>query len=334
VDGRREVVVHAAEGAMVLVGLDLAVARREVWALAGTVAAIGGLALVLSLGGGWWLVNRALAPAEGIGRTARAMVDGDFGARIATDRFETEFRQLALALNEAFDRLHASLEGQRRFSADASHELRTPLATLSTEVQWALGRPRTLDELRQSLVVVARAASRMEGVVERLLALARAGAAVDRDERGPVHLADLVRSVVDDLTPLAAHRGVSLQLSAAPGLVVNGDAARLVDALTNVLANAVEYGPAGRPVTVAVDGADRSAVVTVQDAGPGIAAADLPRVFEPFFRADPARSRNAGGAGLGLTLTRAIVEGHGGTVTCTSAPGHGTTVTMRLPRLA
>ena len=332
IDGRREVVVRAASGALVLVGRDLADARRQIWTLAGVMVAIGGVALVLSLAGGWWLVNRALAPVEGIGRTARAMVDGDFGARIATDRFETEFRQLAQALNEAFDRMHASLEGQRRFTADASHELRTPLATLSTEVQWAIGRPRTPDQLRESLVVVARAAGRMQGVVERMLALARADAAVDRDERGPVHVADLMQSVIDDLTPLSAHRRVLLQLTAPPGLVVHGDAARLTDALTNVVANAIQYGPAGSPVAVTADGDSESVLITVQDAGPGIAAADPARVFEPFFRADPARSRDAGGAGLGLTLTRAIVESHGGTVTCSSAPGQGTTVTMRLPR--
>ena len=128
-DGRREVVLAAASGVTVLVGRDLADIRAEIWSLAGAIAPVGVAALALSLAGGWWLVGRALTPIDRISRTAGEMVGGNFAARIPIDRVETELGHLARALNEAFDRLHASLERQQRFTADASHELRTPLAT-------------------------------------------------------------------------------------------------------------------------------------------------------------------------------------------------------------
>jgi two-component system OmpR family sensor kinase len=329
-DGHREVMVRSTSGAMVLAGQSLASLRSEITALAATMAGVGAGALALSLAGGWWLMGRALTPIDRISATARMMVDGDFAARIPIDRVESELGQLAGALNEAFERLHASLERQRRFTADASHELRTPLATISTEAQWALGRERRDEEYRQSIDVCRRAAARMQSAVERLLALARAEASDAELRREPVRLADLVPSVVADLRPLAEARGLTIALDTAP-VTVSGDPDRLRDALTHVVANAIQYNVERGSVSVKVsEGKSGGAEIEVRDSGVGIAPADLPRVFEPFFRADPARSRDAGGAGLGLAVARAIVRQHGGDVSCHSAPGQGTTVTMTL----
>jgi len=329
-DGHREVVAITPSGAVVLAGADLSAVRRDLWSLAGTIASVGGVALVMALAGGWWLVSRALAPVDRIGRTARAMVDGDFTARIPIERVETEFGQLARALNEAFDRLHASLERQRRFTADASHELRTPLATLSTEVQWALARPRETEEYRRSLEASQRAARRMQAVVERLLALARDVAGADVDQAVEVRLRDLVQRVADDLAPLAMTRGIAVDVTGEP-VTVTGDPDRLVDAFTNVLANAIQYNIEGGRVAVTVRHDAPDAEVTVADTGTGIAPDDLSRVFEPFFRADPARQHDEGGAGLGLTVAQTILRRHGGDVTITSEPGRGTIVVLRLP---
>jgi len=332
-DGYREIAVIAPSGAVVVTGSSLESVHAEVWALAGTVAALGAASLLLSFAGGWWMVGRALSPIDRIGRTARTMVGGDFRARIPVERVETELGALASALNEAFDRLHGSLERQQRFTADASHELRTPLATISTEVQWALSRHRTPDDYRRSLDACRRAAGRMQNVVERLLALARAEAGADDDRRVAVTIDTLVLSVVDDLRPLADARALELHTETTP-LVVHGDPDRLFDAVSNVVANAIHYNVPGGKVTVTVRAVDGGAEVAVEDTGIGIASVDLPRVFEPFFRADPARSREAGGAGLGLALTRAIVEGHGGRVTCTSVTNQGTAIRLWLARAA
>jgi heavy metal sensor kinase len=327
--GRREVALAAESGVTVLVGRDLADVRAEVWALAGTIAPVGAAALALSLAGGWWLAGRALSPIDRISRTAREMVGGNFAARIPIDRVETELGHLARALNEAFDRLHASLERQQRFTADASHELRTPLATASTEIQWALAKERPPADYRAALEVCARQASRMQAVVERLLALARADAGASQDRVVQVPLDAVVRSVVDDLAPLALAKRVSVDVDVAP-VTVTGDPDRLTEAVTNVVANAIQYNRADGRVNVVLGRRSGGAELTVSDTGMGIAAEDLPRVFDPFFRADPARSRDAGGAGLGLAVTRTIVERHGGSITCRSTPDVGTTVTIEL----
>lgn len=329
--GRRELTVRAPSGAIVLTGRPLDRAYAEVSALAWTVAALGLTALALSLAGGWWIVGRALAPIDRIGRTARTMVGGDFTARIPIERVETELGEVAHALNDAFDRLHGSLERQQRFSADASHELRTPLATLTTEAHWALNRERSPEEYRRSIEACRRAATRMQAVVERLLALARAESGADIDRRAPVRLDDLVRGVMDDLQPLADARSLPVHAEMSP-VTIDGDADRLFDAVTNVVANAIHYNVPGGRVAVTVREDAEGGVITVTDTGIGIAAADLPRVFDPFFRADPARGRDGGGAGLGLALTRAIVERQGGRVTCTSELCQGTEVTMWLAR--
>jgi signal transduction histidine kinase len=326
-DGQREVTIRAASGPTVLAGQSLTAARTEIWSLALTLSALGLAALVLSFVGGSWLIDRALAPIDRISATARTMVEGDFGARIPVERVETELTQLARALNEAFDRLHGSLERQRRFTADASHELRTPLATLSTEVQWALARDRHPDDYRRALKACRRAAGRMQAIVERLLALARAEAGADDGRRSPLALDDLVRRVAEDLGPLADARGIAVDVDAAP-LSVMAVPDRLLDAATNVVANAIAYNVEGGRVHIALAQRGGHAELAVRDTGIGIARADLPRIFDPFFQADPAGNR---GAGLGLAVTRAIVESHGGEIRCESQPGVGTTMTIRLP---
>jgi signal transduction histidine kinase len=329
--GLREITVRTAPGAIVLAGQSVASLRAEILSLAAMMAAVGAAALGLSLFGGWWLVGRALAPIDRIGRTSRAMVDGDFAARIPIDRVETELEQLAHALNEAFDRLHVSLERQRRFTADASHELRTPLTTMSTEVQWALARERQPVDYRRALDACRRATARMQLIVERLLTLARADAMVNEVHRQHVRLDDLANDVVRDLGPLAEAKHVAIRVDAQP-IEILGDAERLVDAVTNVVTNAIQYNVTSGRVHLTVRENADSVELVVEDTGVGISPADMPRVFEPFFRADAARSRDLGGAGLGLAVTRAIVRGHGGDVVCESAPGRGTTVTINFQR--
>jgi signal transduction histidine kinase len=331
-DGRRELTILAPSGALVLVGRDLADVRAEIWSLVGIIGGVGFTALGLSLLGGWILVSRALAPVDRISDTAQKMIEGDFEARVPVDQIETEFGRLAHALNQAFDRLNASLDRQRRFTADASHELRTPLAALSTEAEWALGRERRPDEYQESLNVSLRAARRMQKIVERLLVLARADAGADLDQPSRVRLDDLVRRVVADLEPLAATRTVTIDVDAERASVW-GNPDRLTDAVTNLVDNAIRYNVDGGRVQVTVRANGTSADLTVEDSGVGIEPGDLGRVFEPFFRGDTARNRDSGGAGLGLTVTRALVERHGGRIRCTSERGRGTVVAIHLPVL-
>ena len=331
--GRREVIMRSGAGPLVLVGSDLTQLRGDIRTLAGMMGAVGAGALALAVAGGWLLVGRTLAPIARISRTARRMVDGDFAARIPIHRVETELGQLAHALNDAFDQLHASLERQRRFTADASHELRTPLATISTETQWALARERRPAEYKESLASVQRASRRMQTVAEGLLALAREESpAANRPE--PVRLDGLIADAVQDVASLAAHRGILLDVEPPEPVTVLGDAAHLLDAVTNVVVNAIYYNIEGGRVRITLRTDRRMVLLRVSDTGVGIPADALPRIFEPFFRADPARSRAAGGAGLGLALAKAVVERHRGRISCTSEPGRGTEVLIELPAAA
>jgi two-component system, OmpR family, sensor kinase len=328
--GMREVTVPAGGGATVLVGLETSDLRRAVWLMAWMVAGAAVVALGLSLVGGWFLARRALVPIVRISRTAKAMSQGDLSARIAIDRTETELGQVALALNDAFDRLHDAVDRQRRFTADASHELRTPLSTLSLEVEWALARERGAAEYRETLETCHRAAARMRAVIGGLLTLAQADAGELALRRVPVSLEQVAHEVVTQLRPLAQGRKVNLRVS-GDGAEVAGDPDLLREVVTNLVSNAIHYNRDDGRVEIIVWKDETSACLRVADTGIGISPEDLPRVFERFYRADKARARDAGGAGLGLAITRWIVESHGGQVTCTSEVGGGTRFLVRLP---
>lgn len=328
--GAREVSVRAASGPMIVVGRSLDEAHAGTWQLGIRLGAAGLAAVGLAFAGGWWLVGRALRPIARISETARAMTDGDFAARIPPAQVASELGQLAHSLNEAFDRLNAALARQQRFTADASHELRTPLTTMSTELQWALAGDRQPAELVESLDVCRRSVDRMAAIVNRLLALARDTAGADVHRTEPVRIDAIAGAVVRDTAQLAAHRQVNVRLAQAPA-VVTGDAGRLAEALTNVVVNAVQYNREGGTVAIDVRTDAAEVAIDIHDTGIGIPPGDCERVFEPFYRADAARSRDAGGAGLGLAVTRAIIERHGGRIACTSEPGAGTTISIRLP---
>jgi len=325
--GRREVVVAAPGGVVVLVGRDVGDARREVWALAGTVGGVGLVALALSLVGGWFLAGRALAPIARISRTAAAMSAGDLAARIPLEGTESELGQVAVSLNAAFDRLEQARRTERQFTADASHELRTPLATLWTETEWALARPRTSEEYRRSLETCLAAARRMRAAVEGLLTLARADAGDVEPMRVPVQLKALAEEAVALLRPVAERRRIAVTVG-GDDAVVAGDPDRLREMVSNLVSNAIGYNVDGGAVDVNVSNTG-GVRLSVSDTGVGIPAADLPHVFDRFYRADPARARNPGGAGLGLAVAKWVAESHGGTITCTSEPGRGTRVEVK-----
>lgn len=331
-DRRRELAVTAANGALVLVGRDLGETQGEVLGFATTAAAGGIAALALSLLGGWFLVGRALAPVARINQAAARMTAGDLSARIAVERTENELEQVALALNQAFDRLHLAVENERRFTADASHELRTPLATISAELEWALARERSSDEHRRCLETSRRAADRMRSVVERLLTLARADAADMSLQKAPVGLGPIVQDALGIVRPLAEQKQVTIEAQLGAAMVV-GDRDRLTDLVTNLFSNAIQYNHAGGQLRVDVWPEGDDACLRVRDTGTGISADDLPRIFERFYRADKARATHSGGAGLGLAIAKWIVDAHGGRIACESVVGEGTDILVRLPRL-
>ena len=330
-DGHREVVVRADHGALVLVGQSLVQTRSDIWRVVVGLAAAGGAALLLALLGGWFLVGRALAPIGRIAQTAEAMSESNLGLRIDVGRTEDELGSVATALNRAFDRLEDAFERQGRFTADASHELRTPLTTFIAELDWALARRRSDSEYQNSLRVCMKAAQRMRNVVEGLLTLARADAGAIEQGREAVDIARLAGEIVAGVGPSAAERGIHLRAEGETA-IVDGDPDRLRELISNLVLNAVQYSSAGCTVICSISAVDGKASLEVSDTGPGIDPEDLPHVFERFYRANKARSRAAGGAGLGLAISKWIAESHGGQIRCESANGRGTRFTVEFPK--
>ena len=315
-------------GERLRVGCSIALELKELDRTAMKLAGIGGIILLFGLAGGWWFVSRALRPVENISAAAVKISAGDLSQRINVAEAESELGQLAAVLNSTFARLESSFAQQKQFASDAAHELRTPVSVLLTQTQLSLSRERSPAEYRQTVESCQRAAQRMRRLIESLLALARLDAGQEPMKRLNFDLADLARDCAGWVRPLAEARGLTLVLEPAPAPCV-GDSERLGQVLTNLLTNAIEYNRPHGEVRITTSAANDTAILTVRDTGAGIAPADLPRVFERFYRSD--QSRTSGGNGLGLSICKAIVDAHGGSLEAASELNVGTTFTVRLP---
>ena len=284
----------------------------------------------------WLLVRRGLRPLETMGATARSIVATDLSRRVQPSSERTEVGRLGLALNTMLAQLESAFAERtrneqrlRHFVSDASHELRTPLTSMQGYAE-LLQRNPGMD--REDMVLAMRRMEdetrRMGVLVDDLLLLAR----LDQGrplERRPVDLEALVADACADARAADPARTVTTRV-AAP-LVALGDDMRLRQVLGNLLRNALVHTPAGTPVEVELRPEDGRAVVEVIDHGPGIPAGQTERIFERFHRADPGRSRDQGGSGLGLSIVAAVVAAHGGSVAVRETPGGGATFRIELP---
>ncbi|MDB5329132.1 MAG: hypothetical protein JWP03_283 [Phycisphaerales bacterium] len=329
-DGLREVLLPGPATMHVLVGRSVRHEQERLRQLLFLLTGTGAGVLAVGLLGGWVLSRRAVRPIESITATAGSISAANLSGRIDPRRVPSELEALATVLNAAFARLEASFDQQTRFTADASHELRTPLAVIHSHAELALTRERPAAEYRQTIETCLRAAGRMKSLIESLLLLARADSGRLELDARPLDLGNAAEDCVNMLSPLAAEKGITVEANIAPAKVT-GDASRIGQVATNLIANAIRYNREGGTVNVvtATDGPD--AMLLVSDTGVGISAEDTPHVFERFFRADKARSRAVGGSGLGLAICKSIVEAHGGTISFASEVGKGTTFTVRLP---
>lgn len=315
-------------GEMILVGRNTLPERAGLRRTALTLGTVGAGILLLGLAGGWWLASRAIRPIQDITSTASKIAAGDLSHRIDTQDTETELGQLAAVLNSTFSRLDAAFAQQKQFSSDAAHELRTPVSVLLTQTQGTLSRQRSAGEYRETLEACQRAAQRMRRLIESLLELARLDAGQEPMKRERFDLAALARDCAESIRPLAAEKNVTLTC-ALPEITCSGDAERVSQVLTNLLANAVHYNKPGGQVHVTGANDGGSAILEVRDTGQGIPAEDLPHVFKRFYRAD--KSRSAARTGLGLAIAKAVIDAHGGEISIRSTVNEGTTVTLRLP---
>jgi two-component system OmpR family sensor kinase len=285
---------------------------------------------------GWWLVGLGLRPLERMSRTADAIARGDLSQRVEPASETTEVGRLGLALNSmlgqieiAFAEREASAARLRQFAADASHELRTPLTSIRGYAElFRRGADQNPDDLAKAMRRIEEEAVRMGVMVDDLLLLAR----LDQGrplERSAVDLTHVARDAVDDAS--AAHPERAISLAANGSATVIGDEQRLRQVFANLITNACTHTPEGTPVHVAVQGNGHEAVITVADEGVGLTQDEAAHVFEQFWRADSARGRSTGGAGLGLSIVQAIATAHGGRAEVESEPGRGTTFRVHLP---
>jgi signal transduction histidine kinase len=296
--------------------------------ISGMAAAGAGLLTIL-LGIAAVFSRQISRPLLQVGQAAEGLARGDRAARAAPVRIR-ELSGLAESFNRMAEALQAADEQRRQMTADIAHELRTPLTVVKGRLEGIQdgiyqADNEQLDGLLQEVALLERLIDDL-----RLLALADAGQLrLELSETAP---ADLLCEAARSFTPLVLERGVTLQVEQQSGLpLLRIDTQRMMQVIGNLLANALRHTPAGGSVTLRALQHNGLIRLQVADTGSGIAPADLPHVFERFYRSDRARTRSSGGAGLGLAIARRLVEAHGGTISVASQPGHGTEFTIDLP---
>jgi len=321
---------HAGQGFAVAAAEPLAAVEREQALLGRTLTIAIPVALIVAGAGGWLIAHRALRPVGLMARQSGQISDRTPGFRLSVSSPGDELGRLAAAFNGLLDRLEGALLTQRRFMADASHELRTPVSIMRTAADVTLSRPRTVDEYRDALALVANQTRRLARMVEDMLTLARGDAGALKAEATDFYLDELVDECVRDATVLASERRIDVRRHGREEVAYRGDEGLLRRMLINLLDNAVRHTPPGGRVEVGLDVAGSSVAVEVTDTGGGIPSADRDRIFERFVRLDPARGPD-GGAGLGLAIARAIAEAHGGTLVLARSDSTGSRFLVRLP---
>jgi heavy metal sensor kinase len=290
------------------------------------------LLLLAASGGGYWLSRRALSPVDDLVRTAQNITGTNLSNRL--ERLETgdELQRLSDTLNEMLSRIESAFLRVSQFTADASHELRTPIALIRTEAEIALRKSRDEAEYREALWHVLSEAERTSILIEGLLALARADAGRESMSLQPTDFQQITQEAARDWGPrVIAHHLLFESRVTESRLFVVGDISALSRLLNILFDNAVKYTPPPGTIELTLEKKGPQAVLTIRDTGIGIRQDDQAKIFERFYRADQARSRESGGSGLGLAIAKWIVEQHRGQVRVESSLGHGSAFFIELP---
>lgn len=279
------------------------------------VLAVGFPAVVLLAGaGGYALARRALSPIDHLASAARRITAERLHERLTVPNDKDEIGRLAAVINDTFARLESSFERLRRFTSDASHELRTPLSVIRGTGEMALREPRTPAEYQEALSSMLEEVDRLTRLVDTLLRLSRADAGTIRLAREVMDLGQLTRDVAASLAVVAEERQQRLEVDVVEEVRVCCDPLLVREALANVVDNAIKYSPTGSAIVVRTGATRHRASIAVVDEGPGIAREERERIFDRFYRIDEARSRETGGAGLGLAIAKWAVEANGGRI--------------------
>jgi heavy metal sensor kinase len=289
------------------------------------------LVVALAVAGGYVLMRRALAPVGEITRTAEQITSRNLSDRLPVVKTGDELEALSTALNRMIARIEHSFRHINRFSADASHELRTPLTVLRGELEAIAQRPELALDVRETIGSALEETERLSKIVESLLAISRLDAGEALMTRERFDLAELVSGTADQMRLLAEDKQIALKCNAPGRVEVEGDPHRLKQIVVNLVDNAIKYTCEGGKVEISAVAVNDNAVLEVTDTGVGIPPESIPHVFERFYRVDKARSRQMGGAGLGLSIVKSICAAHQGRVSVESREGKGTRFTVELP---
>lgn len=285
----------------------------------------------------WFVVRRTLRPLNRMEADATRIAAGDLSRRVEPADDRTEVGRLGIALNQMLGEIESSFTARResenrlrQFVADASHELRTPLSSIRGYAElFRRGASERPEDLEVTMRRIEEEAARMGVLVDDLLLLARLDEGGPTFAEEPVDLAEIVRDACADANARAPERAITCE--APHSVVVTGDEARLRQVAANLVGNALAHTPADSPVEIRARAVDGRGHLEVVDQGPGIPESDIAHIFDRFWRADQSRERSTGGAGLGLSIVAAIVDGHGGTVTAENVNGGGARFVVRVP---
>jgi len=316
---------------LVEAGQSLAPAFNELHRLLVLLALGFGVVTVMALAGGYVLVRRALRPVEKITRSAEGITSRNLSERLPVPPTGDEFEHLSQSLNRMIARLDETFQHNRRFLADASHELRTPLTILRSELEAMVQRPEINPDLHETMNNLLEEVQRLARIVENLFALSRLDAGLAAATASHFDFAKLAATTAEQMCLLAEDKGVKITCQTPAPVFLEGDQGRFKQVIVNLLDNAIKYTPCGGTVTLAVKESRGEAVCEVSDNGIGIPTAAIPRVCDRFFRVDQARTRELGGAGIGLSIVKAICTAHNGRVEVESTEGHGSCFRVCLP---
>ncbi len=297
----------------------------------------GALVALLAPLGGYLLASRATRPVAHIIQTANQLHPANLNERLPVRGTHDELDQLSLTINGLLDRIARYLEQTRDFTTNAAHELRSPLAAIRASLELLLNAERSVEAYQEQIANVLEECDQLSGLLNQLLLLAEGDAGRLCPVREVVQLDQKVQRSLEMFQPVAEEVGVRLKTGRVDPVCVLGDKSCLWQVVSNLVDNAIKFTPPEGTVTVSLTcrAADGEVVFSVADTGRGVAAKDLPHLFERFYQGDKARQRRdrKRGTGLGLSICQAIVEAHGGRIDVASTPGRGSTFTVRLPAI-
>lgn len=288
-------------------------------------------ALVMAVSGGWFLAGRTLAPMLHIGQMLQEIRSSSLARRLPARPVKDELARLTMAINSMLDELEEAFHRTKSFTADVAHELRTPLSTLRCEMEVALTRERNADEYQTVVESALTHTKKLSKVIDNLLFLAQTDSSASPPDDAEVDLPPLLEELAESYGLIAEGKGVDLSVDIAPSIVLHGNREWLKIMFANLLDNAVKCTQAGGCVSLKAASLGDHIQVQVADTGVGIPQQEQQRIFDRFYRADKSRSRDTGGAGLGLSIAQRIAQLHQGQIIVRSRLGEGSTFEVLLP---